>query len=108
LIIVDQTNRIIPVAPVIETLGQKRRLPAIRALDKALHQVPRLPPATVSRQKLMRSEPLGRESRVSVFMNKLRKLGFIDYNGHMEVHSSLLNVVLHDQPQLRKRPSEVE
>jgi CRP/FNR family transcriptional regulator, cyclic AMP receptor protein len=27
-------------------------------------------------------------------------LGFIDYNGHLEVHSSLLNVVLHDQPQI--------
>jgi CRP/FNR family cyclic AMP-dependent transcriptional regulator len=37
-------------------------------------------------------------SRVSLFMNKFRKLGFIDYNGHIEVHSSLLNVVLHDQP----------
>jgi CRP/FNR family cyclic AMP-dependent transcriptional regulator len=37
-------------------------------------------------------------SRVSFFMNKFRKLGFIDYNGGIEVHSSLLNVVLHDQP----------
>jgi CRP/FNR family transcriptional regulator, cyclic AMP receptor protein len=35
-------------------------------------------------------------SRVSFFMNKFRKLGFIKYNGHLEVHSSLLNVVLHD------------
>jgi len=35
-------------------------------------------------------------SRVSHFMNKFRKLGFIDYNGGLEVHSSLLNVVLHD------------
>jgi CRP-like cAMP-binding protein len=35
-------------------------------------------------------------SRVSFFMNKFRKLGFIDYNGEMHVHSSLLNVVLHD------------
>jgi CRP/FNR family transcriptional regulator, cyclic AMP receptor protein len=35
-------------------------------------------------------------SRVSYFMNKFRKLGFITYNGHLEVHSSLLNVVLHD------------
>ena len=35
-------------------------------------------------------------SRVSHFMNKFRKLGFIDYNGGMSVHSSLLNVVLHD------------
>jgi CRP/FNR family cyclic AMP-dependent transcriptional regulator len=39
-------------------------------------------------------------SRVSHFMNKFRKLGFLDYNGHLEVHSSLLNVVLHDQPQI--------
>jgi CRP/FNR family transcriptional regulator, cyclic AMP receptor protein len=40
-------------------------------------------------------------SRVSFFMNKFRKLGFIDYNGGMKIHSSLLNVVLHDQPQIR-------
>jgi CRP/FNR family cyclic AMP-dependent transcriptional regulator len=33
-------------------------------------------------------------SRVSHFMNKFRELGFIDYNGHLEVHSSLLSVVL--------------
>jgi CRP-like cAMP-binding protein len=42
-------------------------------------------------------------SRVSMFMNKFRKLGFIDYNGSLEVHNSLLNVVLHDNPHLRKR-----
>jgi CRP-like cAMP-binding protein len=35
-------------------------------------------------------------SRVSFFMNKFRKLGFLDYNGSVHVHSSLLNVVLHD------------
>ena len=35
-------------------------------------------------------------SRVSFFMNKFRKLGFIEYNGGLSVHSSLLNVVLHD------------
>ena len=35
-------------------------------------------------------------SRVSHFMNKFRKLGFIDYNGVMRVHSSLLNIVLYD------------
>ncbi|MGX7871929.1 Crp/Fnr family transcriptional regulator [Mesorhizobium sp. ORM6] len=40
-------------------------------------------------------------SRVSTFMNKFRKLGFIQYNGDLEVHNSLLNVVLHDNPQLR-------
>ena len=36
-------------------------------------------------------------SRVSFFMNRFRKLGFIDYNGRIRVHKSLLNVVLHDQ-----------
>jgi Crp-like helix-turn-helix domain len=35
-------------------------------------------------------------SRVSMFMNKFRQLGFVEYNGDMKVHSSLLNVVLHD------------
>jgi CRP/FNR family cyclic AMP-dependent transcriptional regulator len=41
-------------------------------------------------------------SRVSFFMNKFRELGLIDYNGGIEIHSSLLNVVLHDQPQIRR------
>ncbi len=40
-------------------------------------------------------------SRVSFFMNKFRKLGFISYNGKIHVHNSLLNAVLHDQPALR-------
>ena len=35
-------------------------------------------------------------SRVSFFMNRFRKLGFIEYNGTLQIHSSLLNVVLHD------------
>jgi CRP/FNR family transcriptional regulator, cyclic AMP receptor protein len=35
-------------------------------------------------------------SRVSFFMNKFRRLGFIEYNGGLHVHSSLLNVILHD------------
>ena len=42
-------------------------------------------------------------SRVSFFMNKFRKLGFIDYNGKLEVHSSLLNVILYDQPAIQMR-----
>jgi CRP/FNR family transcriptional regulator, cyclic AMP receptor protein len=40
-------------------------------------------------------------SRVSFFMNKFRKLGLIDYNGGIEVHRSLLNVVLHEQPHIQ-------
>jgi CRP/FNR family cyclic AMP-dependent transcriptional regulator len=40
-------------------------------------------------------------SRVSTFMNKFRKLGFIEYNGELKVHNFLLNIVLHDNPHLR-------
>ena len=51
--------------------------------------------AKVSQEML--AEMIGTtRSRVSFFMNKFRKLGFIDYNGGMHVHSSLLSIVLHD------------
>jgi CRP-like cAMP-binding protein len=40
-------------------------------------------------------------SRVSHFMNKFRRLGFISYNGKIHVHNALLNAVLHDKPALR-------
>lgn len=43
-------------------------------------------------------------SRVSHFMNKFRHAGFIDYNGHLEVHSSLLSVLLVDAPRTVKLP----
>jgi len=43
-------------------------------------------------------------SRVSHFMNKFRELGFIDYNGHLEVHTSLLGVLLADQPRTVNLP----
>jgi CRP-like cAMP-binding protein len=42
-------------------------------------------------------------SRVSFFMNKFRKLGFISYNGKIEVHNSLLNAVLHDKPEVTQK-----
>jgi CRP/FNR family transcriptional regulator, cyclic AMP receptor protein len=61
-----------------------------------------------SREPLMRIPKVSQESlanmigttrsRVSFFMNRFRKLGFIDYNGDIHVNKSLLNVVLHDQP----------
>ncbi len=43
-------------------------------------------------------------SRVSHFMNKFRKLGFINYNGHLEIHNSLLSVLLADQPRTVSSP----
>jgi CRP/FNR family cyclic AMP-dependent transcriptional regulator len=42
-------------------------------------------------------------SRVSFFMNRFRKLGYIKYNGKLEIHNSLLNVVLYDKPQIRTK-----
>jgi CRP-like cAMP-binding protein len=49
----------------------------------------------ISQHKL--AEMIGTtRSRISLFLNKFRKLGFIKYNGTIEVHSSLLNIVLHD------------
>jgi len=57
--------------------------------------------AKVSQETL--AEMIGTtRSRVSFFMNKFRKLGLIDYNGSIEIHSSLLNVVLRDQPQIKR------
>ena len=57
--------------------------------------------AKVSQETL--AEMIGTtRSRVSFFMNKFRRLGFISYNGRVEVHSSLLGVVLHDQPQINR------
>jgi CRP/FNR family transcriptional regulator, cyclic AMP receptor protein len=47
-------------------------------------------------------------SRVSFFMNKFRKLGFISYSGRIEVHNSLLDAVLHDKPQIRDAESQSE
>src|SRR5438132_2853946 len=40
-------------------------------------------------------------SRVSHFMNKFRQLSYVDYNGDLEVHSSLLDAVLHEKPQIK-------
>ena len=46
-------------------------------------------------------------SRVSHFMNKFREAGFIDYNGHLEVHSSLLSVVLAEQPRTVRTSGDI-
>jgi CRP/FNR family transcriptional regulator, cyclic AMP receptor protein len=56
--------------------------------------------AKVSQETL--AEMIGTtRSRVSHFMNKFRQLGYIDYNGGLEVHTSLLDAVLHEKPQIK-------
>jgi CRP-like cAMP-binding protein len=47
-------------------------------------------------------------ARVSFFMNKFRKLGFIEYNGKLEVHNSLLNMVLHDKPGIKATDEPID
>ena len=63
----------------------------------------RLQPIKVHISQETLAEMIGTtRSRVSFFMNKFRKLGFISYNGEIEVHNSLLNAVLHDKPQIQR------
>jgi CRP/FNR family transcriptional regulator, cyclic AMP receptor protein len=58
-------------------------------------------PITLNQETL--AEMIGTtRSRVSFFMNKFRKKGFIDYNGKIEVHASLLDAVLRDKPQINE------
>jgi CRP/FNR family transcriptional regulator, cyclic AMP receptor protein len=60
---------------------------------------PELVIAKISQETL--AEMIGTtRSRVSAFMNKFRKLGFIEYNGQLEIHHSLLSMVLHETPQI--------
>jgi CRP/FNR family transcriptional regulator, cyclic AMP receptor protein len=62
-------------------------------------------PITTKINQEMLAEMIGStRSRVSHFMNKFRKMGFIEYNGHLEVHSSLLSVVLSEWPDNVKSP----
>jgi len=62
---------------------------------------PELVTTKVSQEML--AEMIGTtRSRVSFFMNKFRKLGFIEYNGELRVHSSLLGVLLHDWGSARR------
>src|SRR5436190_2408693 len=64
--------------------------------DGAHHVLPR-----ISQEVL--AEMVGTtRSRVNFFMNKFRKLGFIDYNGAITVHRALLSVVLHDAPESKR------
>ena len=66
---------------------------------------PELVIAKISQETL--AEMIGTtRSRVNVFMNKFRKLGFIEYNGDLKVHNSLLNMILHDAPGLRRETED--
>ena len=76
--------------------SEKRLARTLLLLARYGKQVkPRQVVAKISQETL--SEMIGTtRSRVNFFMNKFKKLGFIEYNGELRVHSSLLNIVLHD------------
>jgi CRP/FNR family cyclic AMP-dependent transcriptional regulator len=68
---------------------------------------PPIAPVTLSQETL--ADMVGTtRSRISLFMNKFRRLGFIEYNGRLNynrrivIHHSLLNAVLHDKPEIRE------
>ena len=98
-------NRTIRVeADLIDQLfnSSERRLARLLLLLAHYGKESKLEPiiADISQETL--AEMIGTtRSRVSFFMNRFRKLGLISYNGHIEVHQSLLNLVLHEQPHIK-------
>jgi CRP/FNR family transcriptional regulator, cyclic AMP receptor protein len=82
--------------------SSERRLARMLLLLANFGKEGRSQPISLSISQATLAEMIGTtRSRVSYFMNKFRKLGLIDYNGHIEVHNSLLNAVLHDTPQIK-------
>ena len=87
--------------------SSEKRLARLLLLMANFGQPGRPQPVTVKVSQETLAEMIGTtRSRVSFFMNKFRKLGLIDYsggpNGRIDVHSSLLNMVLHDTPGITK------
>jgi CRP/FNR family cyclic AMP-dependent transcriptional regulator len=82
--------------------SSERRLARLLLLLADFGKEGRKPVAVTLSQEVL-AEMIGTtRSRVSYFMNRFRKKGFISYNGKIEVHSSLLNAVLLDKPQIRE------
>jgi cAMP-binding proteins - catabolite gene activator and regulatory subunit of cAMP-dependent protein kinases len=83
--------------------SSERRLARLLLLLANFGQENGAKPVAVTLSQETLAEMIGTtRSRVSFFMNKFRKMGFIDYNGKIEVHRSLLNAVLRDKPQIRE------
>jgi hypothetical protein len=80
--------------PSLLTIGQQYVIEVLSEGGSSQYGATFVPPPNDG-TGLMQNEMVGTtRPRVNAFMNKFRKLGFIDYNGGLEVHSSLLNVVL--------------
>jgi CRP/FNR family transcriptional regulator, cyclic AMP receptor protein len=83
--------------------SSERRLARLLLLLANFGQADGAPPIAITLSQETLAEMIGTtRSRVSFFMNKFRKRGFISYNGKIEVHRSLLDAVLRDKPQIRQ------
>jgi CRP/FNR family cyclic AMP-dependent transcriptional regulator len=83
--------------------SSEKRLARILLLLANLGKESKPEPITTKISQTTLAEMIGTtRARVSFFMNKFRKMGLIDYNGHLVVHTSLLNVVLHDDLHINK------
>jgi CRP-like cAMP-binding protein len=81
--------------------SSERRLARLLLLLANFGKEGNAPPVPVALSQETLAEMIGTtRSRVSFFMNKFRKKGFIDYNGKIEVHRSLLDAVLREKPQI--------
>jgi CRP-like cAMP-binding protein len=83
--------------------SSERRLARLLLLLANFGQEGAAPPIAIDLSQETLAEMIGTtRSRVSFFMNKFRKKGFISYNGKIEVHSALLDAVLRDKPQIHE------
>jgi len=83
--------------------SSEKRLPRLLILLSNFVKDGRPQPITPNISQETLAEMIGTtRSRVSFFMNRFRKLGFISYNGKIEVNSSLLNAVLYDKPEIKR------
>jgi CRP/FNR family cyclic AMP-dependent transcriptional regulator len=83
--------------------SSERRLARLLLLLAKFGQEGAAEPTAIELSQETLAEMIGTtRSRVSFFMNKFRKQGFISYNGKIEVHPSLLDAVLRDKPQIRE------
>jgi CRP-like cAMP-binding protein len=81
--------------------SSERRLARLLLLLANFGQEGNAAPIAITLSQETLAEMIGTtRSRVSFFMNKFRKKGFIDYNGKIEVHRSLLDAVLHEKPHI--------
>ena len=83
--------------------SSERRLARLLLLLANFGEEGDAPPIPVTLSQEILAEMIGTtRSRVSFFMNRFRKKGFIDYNGKIEVHRSLLDAVLHEKPHIEE------